>query len=121
MYKPIPGFPKYYAHTSGQVYRQKKKGYRPVKPWYDRDSYANIAVSRKGKKSRQFSHRLVALGFHGKPKKQQTLVRHLDGNRVNNKPLNLKWGTPQENWMDRKKHAKKFTSSVNYSLQNKGH
>lgn len=121
-FKPVPGFPNYYAGSSGKVYRKKKTGkYKPIKPWHDRDKYANIAVSIKGKKSRQFSHRLIALGFHGKPKKNQILVRHLNGNRTHNVPTNLQWGTYQENWNDRKKHAKQFNASVNYNLNNKAH
>lgn len=121
IYKPIPDFPHYYAGNDGSVYRQKKTGYRPVKPWHDKDTYANIVVSRNGKKSRQFSHRLVALGFFGKPKKRQILLRHLDGNRQNNVPKNLKWGTYKENWADRRKHAKKFNQSKNHALMNRSH
>jgi hypothetical protein len=119
--KPIPDFPNYYAGNDGNVYRKKNYGYRPIKPWHDRDTYANIVVSINGKKSRQFSHRLVALGFKGKPAKDKVLLRHLDGNRQNNVPRNLKWGDYRENWRDRKRHARIFAKSKNAALKNSSH
>ena len=43
-------------------------------------------------------HRLVAEYFLRKPTKQQTIVAHLDYNKLNNRAENLKWMTPEENY-----------------------
>ena len=43
-------------------------------------------------------HRLVADNFLKKPKEQQTIVAHLDHEKLNNKASNLKWMTREENY-----------------------
>ena len=44
-------------------------------------------------------HKLVCEAFHGRPKDFQ-VVRHLNGNRYDNRASNLAWGTPEENVQD---------------------
>ena len=43
-------------------------------------------------------HRLVADYFLKKPTSKQTVVAHLDHEKLNNKASNLKWMTPEENY-----------------------
>ncbi len=43
-------------------------------------------------------HRLVAEYFLLKPKSDQTIVAHMDFDKLNNKSVNLKWMTPEENY-----------------------
>lgn len=47
-------------------------------------------------------HRLVADYFLPKPKAGQTIVAHLDYNKLNNRVANLKWMTPEENYEHQK-------------------
>lgn len=49
-------------------------------------------------------HSLVLEAFKGKRPKGK-VARHLDGNKVNNSPDNLKWGTYAENAEDAKRHG----------------
>ena len=42
-------------------------------------------------------HRLVCLAFHGFPKYPDLVVDHIDTNRANNRPENLRWVTRLEN------------------------
>lgn len=42
-------------------------------------------------------HRLVATYFLPAPRQGQTVVAHLDYNKLNNRSTNLKWMTPEEN------------------------
>ncbi len=42
-------------------------------------------------------HRIVAIAFHGKPPTTQHIVDHIDTNRCNNRPENLRWVTKLEN------------------------
>jgi HNH endonuclease len=43
-------------------------------------------------------HRLVADYFLKKPTAKQTIVAHLDYNKLNNRASNVKWMTPEENY-----------------------
>lgn len=47
-------------------------------------------------------HRLVAENFLQKPTEQQTIVGHLDHDKLNNRSNNLKWMTPEENYEHQK-------------------
>lgn len=47
-------------------------------------------------------HRLVASYFLPKPESDQTIVAHLDHDKLNNKASNLKWMTPEENYEHQK-------------------
>jgi hypothetical protein len=49
-------------------------------------------------------HRVVAEAFHG-PLPPEMQVRHLDGNRENNAPSNLAYGTRSENMQDQVRHG----------------
>ncbi len=42
-------------------------------------------------------HRIVALAFHGEPETPEHVVDHIDTNRHNNRPENLRWLTRLEN------------------------
>ena len=42
-------------------------------------------------------HRIVAIAFHGEPPTPQHIVDHIDTNRRNNRPENLRWLTKLEN------------------------
>ncbi len=42
-------------------------------------------------------HRIVATAFHGEPPTRQHVVDHIDTNRHNNRPENLRWVTRLEN------------------------
>jgi hypothetical protein len=53
---------------------------------------------------RKLIHRLVLESFVG-PCPEGMQCRHLNGNRQDNRLVNLCWGTPVENWQDRKKHG----------------
>lgn len=49
-------------------------------------------------------HRLVADAWHG-PKPAGLQVRHLDGDKLNNTPGNLAYGTARDNWDDAARHG----------------
>lgn len=42
-------------------------------------------------------HRIVAYAFHGEPPTPEHVVDHIDTNRRNNRPENLRWVTRLEN------------------------
>lgn len=47
-------------------------------------------------------HRLVATYFLPKPKAKETIVAHLDYEKLNNRATNLRWMTPEENYEHQK-------------------
>lgn len=83
-----------------------------------RDNGAILRHSRKGKRKRKYDnqwtfgkpnnsgymlivsevvHRIVAYAFIGEPPTKQHIVDHIDTNRQNNRPENLRWITKLEN------------------------
>ncbi|MBS1580294.1 MAG: HNH endonuclease [Bacteroidetes bacterium] len=48
-------------------------------------------------------HKLVAEYFLPKPKPTQTIVAHLNYNKLNNTVINLQWMTPEENYAHQRK------------------
>ncbi len=87
----------YSARDNGAVLRHPREGRRPRptddqwtfgKP-NDKNGYMEIASVRV--------HRIVATAFHGNPPTQEHVVDHIDTNRRNNRPENLRWLTRLEN------------------------
>jgi hypothetical protein len=60
--------------------------------------HLNLHIGRKQHLRRV--HRLVCEAFHGPPPSPNHQVRHLDGNKTNNRAENLAWGTHSENSLD---------------------
>lgn len=75
-----------------------------------RDGYV-VAVLRLD--NRQFNrkvHQLVCESFHGARPDWATLARHLDGDRSNNTPGNVAWGTHSQNNLDAVAHGTHHSS-----------
>lgn len=113
---PIPGelYEYYRAGSDGNIYsRRKYRGGGVCDPvdWYalkagkQKTGYLNVTISRKGYRKGKSVHRLVCMAYHGMPPSTVHQVRHLDGNKLNNIPTNLKWGTPEENYADKILHG----------------
>ena len=74
--------------------------------------YELVSLIRDKKQYSFHVHVLVLSTFVGlKPKGMQ--CRHLDGNKMNNKLSNLRWGTAKENQNDRKKHGTYLAGETN--------
>jgi hypothetical protein len=65
-------------------------------------------------------HRLVAQYFLPMPAASQTVVAHLDFNKLNNRSYNLKWMTPEENYEHQKKSPYVIEEKNNRSRMEKG-
>jgi predicted XRE-type DNA-binding protein len=98
-------FGKYRVDSRGNVWRLKKSGWKKLIPNVPkRSGYARVTLSVLGKVKRWSVHNLILICFKGlRPLGKE--CRHLDGNKKNNRPYNLKWGTKQENYKDRVKHG----------------
>ena len=87
----------YSVRDNGAVLRHPKPGQR-VRPldnqWTfgkvnSKTGYLEIATIRV--------HRIIATAFHGSPPSEDYVVDHIDTNRQNNRPENLRWVTRLEN------------------------
>jgi hypothetical protein len=72
-----------------------------------------LAVS-VGSSSRKKVHRLVAAAFHGP---SDRLVRHLDGDKLNNRPQNLAYGSVSDNQLDSVEHRTHAKAEVTHCPQ----
>ena len=87
----------YSVRDNGSVLRHPKTGKKPrptdnkwtFGKYNDKTGYAEIAGERV--------HRIVAIAFIGNPPSSQHVVDHIDTNRRNNRPENLRWVTKLEN------------------------
>lgn len=61
---------------------------------------------RNGKRTRLKVHKLVAWNYLPARPSTSHEIRHLDGNKMNNKATNLIWGTSKENAADRERHGR---------------
>lgn len=90
-WRPIPGHRGYEASSEGRV-RSVARTLRDGRPaggvvlaqQADRDGYRTVKIRGKGVRVNV----AVQLAFAGPPE-----VRHLDGDRENNRPGNLAWGS----------------------------
>lgn len=91
---------RYYVRDNGAVYRQCQKDgiiRKRDEEWTfgKRDSntgYMFIGPERV--------HRIVCTAYHGAPVGERNVVDHIDTNRCNNRPENLRWVTKLENTLN---------------------
>jgi hypothetical protein len=102
---PIPGFDGYFVTSEGIAISRHG---RPLATYRDRDGYnrATLALGRgkNVKRVHRGIHQLVCLAFHG-PAPEGQEVRHLDGDKTNNRPENLCYSTHLVNIRDRTTHG----------------
>lgn len=123
---PISPNDDYRAGSDGQIYSRTKyvgfgkkvrTGWYPLTGHLTSKGYRSISLSHENVKVTKTVHRLVCMAFHGEPKADSMQVRHLDGNRENNRPENLQWGTQEENWSDRRAHGRAMDGERHHSAK----
>lgn len=88
------GFDKYCACSTGQIYSIRSGSY--LQPVLQSTGYMQVTLSQDGTRKNFSVHRLIAMAYMEIPEGSD-IVNHKDGNKQNNKLLNLEWCTQQEN------------------------
>jgi hypothetical protein len=104
MWKDIEGFEgRYCISDLSEIQNVNTK--RTLTPTSDKDGYLHIGLRKLGDRKKFWFrvHRLVAIAFCEKPDNWMELgVDHIDRNKRNNVPENLRWVTSQVNNNNRK-------------------
>lgn len=89
--------------------RPRTRG-RILVPRVNGNGYLQLKLCASGVPLTRKVHQLVCEAFRG-PRQEGQVVRHLDGNRLNNCASNLAWGTPSENMQDSVRHGTNHEAS----------
>lgn len=111
----------YSVRDNGAVLRHPRTGKRP-RPTDDKWIFGK-PNSQNGYMyiSQKRIHRIVATAFHGTPPTPEHIVDHIDTNRQNNRPENLRWITRLENALNNpmtRKRIEYLCGSIEAFLEN---
>ena len=107
IWKTIPGFDgDYEASSLGRVRSFKRSRTNPylLSRWTQPNGYIYTMLCMHGVYQTRGVHRLTLSAFAGPPPDDSYHACHIDGDRTNNVPENLYWGTPKENAGDMRRH-----------------
>lgn len=118
-WRPVVGFEGYYEVSSeGRVRSVDRVLSTPTGPQRHRGrlltqrlhsrGYLQASLSKDGRTSVLLIHRLVLLAFRGEHAAE---ARHLNGNKTDNRLVNLAWGSSKENAADRRHHGTQHRGS----------
>lgn len=110
-WRVVVGWPGYEVSDAGHVYSTKSDLY--LATGKDKDGYLTVQVTVKNKSTRLWVRRVACRAFRGPRPSPRYEVRHLNGNRINNRSENLAWGTRKQNAADRERHGRTAHSERN--------
>jgi len=104
---------KYCAGQDGEIYCYSKARNNAKKPYpfallkgVGSNGYYFVSIVLDGIRKSKRVHSLVCRAWNGRKPQGKICVRHLDGDKLNNKPKNLRWGTYYQNEADKRKHGR---------------
>lgn len=91
---------RYYVRDNGAIFRQCQDDGKPRK-WDEEWTYGRFD-EKTGYMliGQERVHRIVCTAYHGEPVGDRDVVDHIDTNRRNNRPENLRWVTKLENTLN---------------------
>lgn len=91
---------RYYVRDNGAVYRQCQDDGK-LRKWDEEWTFGNTDKNTGYKLiGQERVHRIVCTAYHGEPVGDRNIVDHIDTNRCNNRPDNLRWVTRLENTLN---------------------
>ena len=100
----VPGWPLYQVSDRGRLRSLHRGRVRVLVGGRSTNGYRRAVLCHDGRRESIMLHYMVLVAFHG-PRPDGFVSRHLDGDKDNNRPDNLAWGTPSQNQQDRKRHG----------------
>lgn len=89
---------RYSVRDNGAVYRHQKNYNRKPRQYDNTWTFGNLSANKEYLTISSVSiHSIVATAFHGHKPTKHHVVDHIDTNRQNNRPENLRWLTRLEN------------------------
>lgn len=99
-WREVPGYEGMRVSDDGRI--AGPRGLRKLRHHNDPMRYLHVMVGNP--RRRLFVHHAVLLAFHG-PRPDGQVARHLNGDAFDNRPVNLAWGTQQQNVADARTHG----------------
>lgn len=111
-FRNVPGASLYCVGNDGSIWSGKTGKWSKLKTGLDKDGYYSVVVRSDVKEVGTFKfqhklpvHRLILLAFKGEPFPKQ-MACHNNGDKLDNRPENLRWGTAKDNAEDTVKHGR---------------
>ncbi len=92
IWKPIINYNNYFVSNLGRIQIRRKTVTTKVSEGHLRNDYLSFTLANKDGRKDMFIHRLVAMAFLENPE-GHPIVNHKDGEKLNNKLINLEWST----------------------------
>jgi len=110
IWKPCPDFETVYRVSNlGRIQRisgaQGTHVGHILKPTVGTGGYLVAGLSVKAETTRVQINRVICRAFHGPAPSEVHQAAHNNGNKQDNRAVNLRWATPKENQADRKVHG----------------
>ena len=93
----------YYVTENGRVFSMHS--HKELRQTLNSHGYPSVRITVGGQRKRIAVHRLIAAEFHGLKPSDKHEIRHLNGDKTDNRAVNLCWGTRKDNANDREKHG----------------
>jgi hypothetical protein len=105
-WRPIDGFDLYEVSDAGRIRSQPRRRTRGgiLKPCPAPNGYLQVTLTQDGIRRTTSVHVIVAAAFHG-PRPDGLQVRHLNGDQADCRAVNLAYGTPSQNNLDKRQHG----------------
>lgn len=103
-WRPIPGHDGYEVSNLGRVLSRRRPVSAIKAQHVRKDGYAGLALHCGPAHRTRLVHHLVAEAFLG-ARPEGMVVRHLNGDRLDNRAENMSWGTYSENNLDAVAHG----------------
>ena len=111
--KKIPTFDNYSINECGVVWSHNWN--KCKNSFVANNGYRMVSLSKDRKQKNYTVHYLVLITYVGDRPSKQHQAMHIDGNKLNNYMLNLRWGTASENHLDKKNHGT-FQEGENHGM-----